>query len=1266
MAIKVGEVYVEVFPRINAAARRAAVQGIANAFRGAFDDIDRQANVSADNQVRARRRAEKGIRDSVDRDRNAFRRFGAELSRQMRSHETLVHRLATKFRTFGTILRGLSLGAAVIGGLRLVTIAIQGIIALMPVLQAALLSIPFAIGAIGVEAVVLGIAFKGVGKAIGLAFDPSKADKFQDVLDTLSPSARKFVLEIKKAQPVLSKLQESLFSAPALQRAASRFGAFMKGLDRPLQKLARDNGNLIGRILGTFTDNRGLQLSVQFVNLLGKIIRGVTPGLVALTRAFQILAVRVAGQVAQRIGGINGVLEKLAHWLTHIDIAGVFHRAHIIILALKPAAINIKDIFTGIVRALGGWQGASGDFIGSVTEFTARVSAFVNSKRGQEFVRMLRDCVKHLSSLSSQTLIGALNLLFLALQAVAPLLSLVANFAKTNPGAYQVIASAILTMAVAWKIYSGAAKVARAANLALGPSWLVALGPVGALIAALIILAAEVYLVIRNFKSIASFFRRDWPLAWEIAAFVVAPMIGLPHLIISKWESIVNFFGKTIPHWFNVCRANVKRILDNMDRDLNAAADFLIGVGGRIGSWFSKSLPNFFRVGWHWAQNWGARFGGWFAGPLKNFIVHAAVLLGNWFSRSFPNFFKVGWHWVSDWTSRFGGWFAGPFTGFFKRIGTNIGRWFTGPFVNFFKAGWRGIQLLSNLFGRWFGGGFWSFFRGIASRIGSWFKRDFVGFFKSAWDSIMRWTERAVGEMWKKLKRLANDVFVGPWDWIVRNVANPMLNLWNKVAGVLGLPKILEKGIPRPHKLAGGGFVSGPGGPREDKIPAMLSNGEYVVNAEATARHYALLAAINAGRYRDGGVVQGFAKGGPVWPSIVAFARHIGAMSGLRVTSTTSGGHAPGSYHYKGMAVDVAGSIGAMNAAAQKLAGFGRYFLELIHEPGIFWKNGRKVGRYGGPHADHIHMAMNAANAAAAMKGSPAAGGGGGLPAIISSIFGFAKKGITYFKDPIMKVISNVANIKKMGPWFKDIIGKGVPMMLNKGASMITSKVVSFVENFFATIGNFVGGFFKGPTQFHTWFIKAINAIKLDHRVNGNWTNGLQYWEKYISTIAKKESNYNPNAINRWDINARHGDPSRGIMQTIGTTFVNNHVAGTSGNIYDPVANIAAAIVYIHRKYGTVMRTPWFTGRGTYYKDGGPVNMMPPMPRKVFDNGGPLPPGFTMAYNGTGQTEWVNKNSSEYKELHVHVMDKHFVAQIDDRIAKHDDEMIKYIITRHH
>jgi hypothetical protein len=64
--------------------------------------------------------------------------------------------------------------------------------------------------------------------------------------------------------------------------------------------------------------------------------------------------------------------------------------------------------------------------------------------------------------------------------------------------------------------------------------------------------------------------------------------------------------------------------------------------------------------------------------------------------------------------------------------------------------------------------------------------------------------------------------------------------------------------VPKPRGLAFGGMVTGPGSGRSDLIPAMLSNGESVINAQSTAAFRPLLSAINeiggGRRFADGGL----------------------------------------------------------------------------------------------------------------------------------------------------------------------------------------------------------------------------------------------------------------------------------------------------------------------------------------------------------------------------------------------------------------------------
>ncbi|MEU2434240.1 transglycosylase SLT domain-containing protein [Streptomyces sp. NPDC007861] len=67
-----------------------------------------------------------------------------------------------------------------------------------------------------------------------------------------------------------------------------------------------------------------------------------------------------------------------------------------------------------------------------------------------------------------------------------------------------------------------------------------------------------------------------------------------------------------------------------------------------------------------------------------------------------------------------------------------------------------------------------------------------------------------------------------------------------------------------------------------------------------------------------------------------------------------------------------------------------------------------------------------------------------------------------------------------------------------------------------------------------------------------------------------RESSGDPFAINLWDSNAKAGIPSKGLMQVIDPTFRTYHVDGTSWDIYDPIANIAAACNYAAQRYGSI------------------------------------------------------------------------------------------------
>jgi hypothetical protein len=67
-----------------------------------------------------------------------------------------------------------------------------------------------------------------------------------------------------------------------------------------------------------------------------------------------------------------------------------------------------------------------------------------------------------------------------------------------------------------------------------------------------------------------------------------------------------------------------------------------------------------------------------------------------------------------------------------------------------------------------------------------------------------------------------------------------------------------------------------------------------------------------------------------------------------------------------------------------------------------------------------------------------------------------------------------------------------------------------------------------------------------------------------------RESGGNPHAQNNWDINAKKGTPSKGLLQVIDPTFKAYHVSGTAHSVTDPVANITAAANYAAHRYGSI------------------------------------------------------------------------------------------------
>ncbi|MCM3139303.1 transglycosylase SLT domain-containing protein [Bacillus safensis] len=176
-------------------------------------------------------------------------------------------------------------------------------------------------------------------------------------------------------------------------------------------------------------------------------------------------------------------------------------------------------------------------------------------------------------------------------------------------------------------------------------------------------------------------------------------------------------------------------------------------------------------------------------------------------------------------------------------------------------------------------------------------------------------------------------------------------------------------------------------------------------------------------------------------------------------------------------------------------------------------------------------------------------------------------------------------------------LGKFASIGVVKGLDSVDVK--KFAEN---QAGSLIGAFSgMGASNLNVkqWLMAAIMA-----------TGTSMSWLPGLMTIAQNESHGDPRAINLWDSNAKKGTPSKGLMQTIGTTFNANKGKGMN-DIWNPIHNAVAAINYIKGRYGTVFNTPGLRSM----RRGGPY--------KGYANGGLITQEQVARVGEGNKREWI-------------------------------------------
>ena len=194
----------------------------------------------------------------------------------------------------------------------------------------------------------------------------------------------------------------------------------------------------------------------------------------------------------------------------------------------------------------------------------------------------------------------------------------------------------------------------------------------------------------------------------------------------------------------------------------------------------------------------------------------------------------------------------------------------------------------------------------------------------------------------------------------------------------------------------------------------------------------------------------------------------------------------------------------------------------------------------------------------------------------IGDFFGSAWNAVKNFTGEVWDYITHPGDIVKIAiDKFADISGLFEPWLSVAGgmANTVLGEVTNFVSRIFEDATPKIN--YNPSAGVEQWRSLAAKALRMEGQYSPSNLNLMLFQ-------MQTESSGNPNAINNWDINAKRGTPSKGLMQVIDPTFRAYARPGYNSNIWDPLSNMLASIRYTVRRYGSLARG-W---RGHGYAEG--------------------------------------------------------------------------------
>ncbi|PAD98108.1 phage tail tape measure protein [Terribacillus saccharophilus] len=632
-------------------------------------------------------------------------------------------------------------------------------------------------------------------------------------------------------------------------------------------------------------------------------------------------------------------------------------------------------------------------------------------------------------------------------------------------------------------------------------------------------------MILEAFRNIFGFIKTVVTTTFSVILAVVKPVLSTLWTIIQAALPPISALFKVT---FGLILTIIKSIWGNIQGVISGALNVIMGVVKIFAGLFTGNFSKMWE-GIKQAFSGAVQF-------IWNFVqltFFGKLLKGvGVFAKSFGGFFKSLWNGIKNVFSTV----IGGIVNFFKNSFTNMlntGKSIFTTLKNFFSATWSAIKNI-----------FWTVIRAV------------VDFVKSRFTNLKNNTTSIFTALRDTAKKI--------WNSIKDNIINPIKNAYSSVIKRFG--DMRDKGLEifRNMKDKVSGIF-------DDMVKAIKGLPKRMGDGLSKAAKNIAGGVKNVSKF----LLEGLAKGvNGVGDGINWILDKVHAPKKLRIPKWNIPEYAKGTDNHPGGPAIVSDGKGK-NKQELIQTPDGRTFLSPKRETILNLPKGTSVldGNSTAEllKAKGIIPAYNGGKGymQAAWDGAKSAGSKiwGGVKSAGKATWNVAKKVGSKAKEVALDVWDYVSDplslIKKMVNKFTNLDDVLEPA---KGiATGMISKATDGAKDWIK--GLLEGGDVKSsgnPTaDVKRWVSRAMEIAGVSGK---NWLNGL-------SLIAMRESGGNPKAVNNWDINAKRGIPSKGLMQTIEPTF-NAFKKKGYGNILNPVHNALAAIGYIKSRYKTIGNVP--------------------------------------------------------------------------------------------